>query len=148
MFGCLWTAWLFACVHYNSIHFSMYVFNEVCVHSCICLHKYLSCMCVKKCLRRLCELFRGIIASSVSRARSMAFRGVSMFYDMLWIIRLIYEPHTHTLTLQQIVRTLSHSVCTLLLLLLSLPPPHLFCCMYMLWVCVCVSECLFYGLWP
>lgn len=92
----------FACAHHRRTRCCVLLFGQACV--CICLHK---CIYLNKCVCRPCELFRGIIASSVSRARITAFGGVSMFYDMLWIIPLIYPSSCSS------APTLSRSICPL-----------------------------------
>ena len=132
-------------------------YTLLCVEFWCNVHKCLHCICENKWLHGPCELFRGIIASSVSRAHSMAFWGVSMFYDMLWIIPLIYPSAcSRVLTLFHSVRplhllwSLSLSLSLFLFFLfpqLSFSPPLLcsttWCvCVCVCGVCVCVCVCV------
>ena len=144
-------------------------YTLLCVEFWCNVHKCLHCICENKWLHGPCELFRGIIASSVSRAHSMAFWGVSMFYDMLWIIPLIYPSAcSRVLTLFHSVRPLHLLWSLSLSLSLSFSSSCFRSCLFPLpysvvlhgvcvcvcvvcvcvCVCVCVWVCLPYGPWP
>lgn len=77
-------SWAHKCVLVNS---HIWLVSSFWWSVCFCV--FALYLCVNERSHGLCELFRGIISSSVSRARGTAFGGVSMFYDTLWIILLI-----------------------------------------------------------